>query len=110
VLAIDRAKKTVRVRDLETGDVSAQEYDKLILAPGATPVVPDLSGVRARNVFTLRTADDAERIVAALAGARRAVVVGGGFVGLEVVEQLRRRGLDVALVELASHVLPPLDA
>ncbi len=109
VMSIDRAAKTVDVKDRTTGLTTTEHYDKLILAPGAAPVVPPIPGVAARGVFTLRNLDDADRIASAIPSARRAVVVGGGFIGLEMAEQLRGRGLDVALVELQPHVLPLLD-
>jgi NADPH-dependent 2,4-dienoyl-CoA reductase/sulfur reductase-like enzyme/rhodanese-related sulfurtransferase len=110
VTSIDRTRKTIRVTDAATGRASEEHYDKLILAPGATPVVPPIPGAASRGVFTLRNLDDADRIVAALCGARRAVVVGGGFIGLETAEQLRTRGLDVTLVEREAQVLPVVDA
>ncbi|MGP4052198.1 FAD-dependent oxidoreductase [Streptomyces sp. 2A115] len=108
VVAIDRAARTVRVRDLDGGREYDEPYDRLVLSPGAHPFVPDLPGVeRAR---TLRDVTDVDRIAADLdAGARTAVVVGGGFIGVEAAENLRERGLDVTLVELAGQVLPPLD-
>jgi NADPH-dependent 2,4-dienoyl-CoA reductase/sulfur reductase-like enzyme/rhodanese-related sulfurtransferase len=109
VVAIDRTAKIVSVREHETGRTYEERYDKLILAPGAAPFVPQLPGVQARGVFTLRNLEDADRIAAALPDARRAVVVGGGYIGLEVAEQFRRRGLDVALVELLPQVMPFLD-
>jgi NADPH-dependent 2,4-dienoyl-CoA reductase/sulfur reductase-like enzyme/rhodanese-related sulfurtransferase len=109
VMSIDRAAKTIDVKDRTTGLTATEHYDKLILAPGAAPVVPPIPGVAARGVFTLRNLDDADRIASAMTSARRAVVVGGGFIGLEMAEQLRGRGLDVALVELQAHVLPLLD-
>ena len=83
---IDRAAKTVTVRDLATGREYAERYDKLILAPGAAPLRPDIPGLDLPNVFTLRTLDDTDRIKAAVdAGVRRAVIVGGGFIGLVVL-------------------------
>ncbi|WP_327351273.1 FAD-dependent oxidoreductase [Streptomyces sp. NBC_01304] len=108
VVAIDRAAKTVRVREVKGGREYEETYDKLVLSPGARPFVPELPGIeRAR---TLRDVSDADRIAAELdAGARTAVVVGGGFIGVEVAENLRERGLDVTLVELAGQVLAPLD-
>jgi NADPH-dependent 2,4-dienoyl-CoA reductase/sulfur reductase-like enzyme/rhodanese-related sulfurtransferase len=109
VVSIDRAAKTARVEDLATGTVADEPYDKLVLALGARPILPDLPGVGARGGHVLRDLADADAIVSSLATARRAVVVGAGFVGLEVAEQLRRRGLDVAIVELRAQVLPPLD-
>ncbi len=92
VTAIDRAAKTVTVENHVTGEVYRQHYDKLILAPGANPLTPPLPGLNARGVFTLRNLHDTDRIAAALPQARRAVVVGGGFIGLEVAEQFRARG------------------
>lgn len=109
VLSIDRAAKTIAVKNHLTGEVSTQAYDKLILAPGASPLVPPIPGVSAKGVFTLRNIEDTDAIMAALPQARRAVVVGGGFIGLEVAEQLRHRGLEVALVELQPQVLPMMD-
>jgi NADPH-dependent 2,4-dienoyl-CoA reductase/sulfur reductase-like enzyme/rhodanese-related sulfurtransferase len=95
VVSIDRAARTISVHDLEADRHYEERYD----IPGTT----------ARGVFTLRTLDDADRIAAALTGARRAVVVGGGYVGLETAEQFHRRGLEVALVEMQAQVMPLLD-
>ncbi len=111
VTAIDRARKCVTVKSLDRGAVFEQPYDKLILSPGAAPILPPVKGVHAGNVMTLRNLDDTDRIRAAATreGARRAVVVGAGFIGLELAEQLRALGLKVALVELNTQVLPLLD-
>jgi NADPH-dependent 2,4-dienoyl-CoA reductase/sulfur reductase-like enzyme/rhodanese-related sulfurtransferase len=110
VLAIDRTARSVRVRDLAAGREYDLAYDKLILAPGAAPVRPDIPGVDLPGVFTLRTLGDADRIKAAVDhGARRAVVLGGGFIGLELAENLVRRGMAVTLVERNAQVLTPLD-
>ncbi|WP_419998513.1 FAD-dependent oxidoreductase [Streptomyces boninensis] len=107
-VAVDPAARTVRVREVASGREYEEAYDKLVLSPGATPFVPPLPGVeRAR---TLRDVTDVDRLAADLAaGARSAVVVGGGFIGVEAAENLRERGLDVTLIELADQVLPPLD-
>ena len=106
VTAIDRAAKEVTVADLDAGESYQLGYDKLILAPGADPLVPPLSGVEAEGVFTLRNLEDTDRIAEAMPDAQRAVVVGGGYVGLETAEQFRRKGLEVALVEMQPQVLP----
>lgn len=108
-IAIDRTAKTVTVRDLATGRTFEETYDKLILSPGADPIRPDLPGVDAAGVFTLRNIPDMDRIAAALPDATRAVVVGGGYIGLEVAEQFRHRGLAVTVVEREAQVLPFLD-
>ncbi len=110
-LAIDRSGKLLRVRNRQTGEEFEQAYDKLILAPGAAPIVPPLPGIDAGNVFTLRNLADTDRIHTFLAQRRtgRAVVVGAGFIGLEMVEMLHKRGLKIALVERNPQVLPPLD-
>ncbi|MBG0816669.1 FAD-dependent oxidoreductase [Planomonospora sp. ID82291] len=109
VIGIDAAARTVTVRDLASGAVYAETYDHLVLSPGAAPFVPDVPGVK--RARTLRTVEDLDALVGALAAEpRTAVVVGGGFVGLETAENLRRRGLDVTVVELADQVLAPLDA
>jgi NADPH-dependent 2,4-dienoyl-CoA reductase/sulfur reductase-like enzyme/rhodanese-related sulfurtransferase len=110
VEAIDRAKKAVRVRDLATGREYEEGYDKLILAPGAAPIRPPLPGIDLPGVFTLRDLRDADRIKERLdGGVRRAVIVGAGFIGLELAENLVRRGVATTVVELQDQVLPPLD-
>ena len=109
VTAIDKAARTVTVKNHLTGATSVEAYDKLILAPGASPLVPPLPGARAQGVFTLRNVEDTDRIMAALPQAKKAVVVGGGFIGLEVAEQLHLRGLEVAVVELQPQVLALMD-
>lgn len=94
------------------GQTVTESYDKLILAPGAVPVVPDLPGLAtAPNVSVLRNIPDLDRLMAKLSttGARTVTLVGGGFISLEMAETLRRRGLAVTVVEQATHVLPPLD-
>ncbi|MBI1379075.1 MAG: pyridine nucleotide-disulfide oxidoreductase [Frankiales bacterium] len=111
VVALDRAARTVVVRDLEAGSAYDLSYDALVLATGAEPIVPPLPGLDRPQVRTLRTVPDADVLREMLdAGARRAVVVGAGFIGLETVEAFRHRGLDVTLIELAPQVLPALDA
>lgn len=111
VEAVDRARRVVSVRRVETGEVFELPYDKLILAPGAAPIVPPIEGVGAPNVFTLRNLEDTDRIKTYIDRheVRRAIVAGAGFIGLEMVEQLHRLGIPVSLVELAPQVLPPLD-
>lgn len=109
VIAIDRAAKSVRVRNLQTGSSYEESYDKLILSPGAAPLVPPVPGVDAGGIFTLRNIEDMDRIVAALPGIARAVIVGAGYIGLEMVEQLIRRGVGVTLVELRGQVMPFFD-
>lgn len=115
--AIDRAARTVRVRATGPDGGAAEEdlpYDALVLAPGARPVLPPISGME--RALTLRDVADADALVRAVATAggdggpaRSAVVLGAGFIGVETAENLHRRGLAVTLVELADHVLPPLD-
>jgi len=109
VTAIDRAAKTITVADLDAGKTYTRSYDKLIVAPGADPLVPPIPGKDAAGVFTLRNLEDTDKIAEAMPDARHAVVVGGGYVGLETAEQFRRKGLDVALVEMQAQVMPFLD-
>jgi len=111
VTGIDRANKEVTVHNLVTGVTYRESYDKLILSPGAKPLVPGVSGVNLKGVFALRSMPDMDAIKAFVdAGtARAAVVVGGGFIGLEMVENLMARGLEVTLVEMLDQVLAPLD-
>jgi NADPH-dependent 2,4-dienoyl-CoA reductase/sulfur reductase-like enzyme/rhodanese-related sulfurtransferase len=108
--SIDRAAKTVRARSLVDGRVYDESYDKLILAPGAAPLLPPIPGVDLPGVFTLRNLEDADRVKEfAGRGIQRVVVVGAGFIGLEMVENFTRLGLPTTVVELQDQVLPPLD-
>lgn len=110
-LSIDRAAKAVQVRRLDDGTVYTEAYDKLVLCPGAKAIVPDVPGTELREVYTLRTVEDALRLRARLEerAPRAAVVVGGGFIGLEVAENLVGRGVVVTIVEKAPQVMAPLD-
>ncbi len=109
-VAVDRARKVVQVRHLPDGAQSEIPYDKLILATGAAPLRPPIPGLDTPGIHTLRNLEDTDRIKAQLdAGVKRAVVVGAGFIGLEMVENLVRRGIATTLVELQDQVLPPLD-
>lgn len=111
VVAIDRAARTIRVRDLARGEEYQEHYDKLLLSPGAAPVRPPLPGIDAPGVLTLRNIPDMDRILAALAHNRpeHVTVVGGGFIGLEMMEALHQRGLPVTLLELSDQVMAPVD-
>lgn len=110
VEAIDRTAKQVRIKRLDTGEEYVESYDKLILAPGAAPFKPPIPGLEAPGVFTLRNLDDADRLAEATSTAKRAVIIGAGFIGIEMAENLRHRGLETAVVELADQILPPWDA
>lgn len=110
VLAIDPAGRTVTVRELATGREYRESYDALVLSTGAAPVIPPIPGTGLPPVRVLRTVPDVDVLRDLVdGGARRAVVVGAGFIGLEAAEALRHRGLAVTLVELAGQVLPALD-
>lgn len=108
-VAIDRASKRVQVRDLGTGATQWLPYDKLVLAPGAAPLRPALPGIEDPRILTLRSLQDMDRIKKAAATAQRVTVIGAGFIGLEMAEQLVHLGKDVTLVEMLDQVLPPLD-
>ncbi len=107
---IDRDNKRVQLRYLASGDTAWECYDKLMLAPGASPLRPDIPGIDDKRIFTLRNLQDMDRIVTATAEGMRAVVIGAGFIGLEMSEQLQRKGISVHLVELQQQVFPQLDA
>ncbi len=127
-VGVSPGKKTVDLKDLETGEMTTESYDKLVLSPGAVSVRPPLPGIDLPGIFQLRTVPDArqirewlERGSGLLAGINnysgyqvkrpkvRAVVVGGGFIGLETAENLVHRGFEVTLLEMLDHVLPPID-
>lgn len=112
VVSINRNVRTVTVRSTKNGTDFELQYDKLVLCPGASPLIPDLPGAGAAGVFTLRNIADMDGICAAAAGSvtKKAIVIGAGFIGLEMVEQLERLGFHVSLAELQSQVLPPMDS
>ncbi|WP_017365769.1 FAD-dependent oxidoreductase [Methylococcus capsulatus] len=109
VIGLDRHARRIEVRDLRTGAVRTEPYDALVLATGAQPVRPPLPGIDLPGIHVLRTIPDSRGIKAAVAHAKRVVLVGGGFIGLEMAENLVGLGLEVTLLELADQVLPPLD-
>lgn len=110
VVSIDTAGRKVEVRDLDRDTTSVESFDELLVATGAVPVRPPLPGIDATGVFDLRTIPDAVALDAAVRDARRAVVVGAGYIGLEVAEAFRLRGLEVTVVELADQPMVTLDA
>jgi NADPH-dependent 2,4-dienoyl-CoA reductase/sulfur reductase-like enzyme/rhodanese-related sulfurtransferase len=109
VIGIEREKKEIEVRNLKTGKVYREGYDALVLSTGATPIRPPLEGIDLPGIFVLRTILDSREIRRAVENASHAVVVGGGYVGLEMAENLARRGLSVTIVEMLDQVMPPLD-
>ena len=111
VTKIDRERRVVEGTDLNTGESFSLEYDKLILAPGAYPIIPPIPGIDASNVFVLRNIEDTLMMKRYLDEhqPKRAVVVGAGFIGLEMVEALHDLGLKVTVLEKAPHALPAID-
>ena len=111
VLSIDTAAKTVKVKNRDSGEVFSCNYDKLVLSPGARPIKPPFLGSDDERIFTLRNVEDTFRIKDYLTAKapKRAVVVGGGFIGIEVAENLVRLGIDVTLVEAAPQLMAPFD-
>ena len=125
---ISPEEKTVQLRNVATGEVTTESYDKLVLSPGATPIRPPMPGIDLPGVFKVRTVPDVKEIKEWLEGhdpfssgmhtytgyqtvvpARRAVVVGGGFIGLEMAENLKHLGLEVTLIQRGPHVMGPMD-
>lgn len=111
VTAIDPAAKTVTGKNLATGETFAESYDKLLLSPGAKPLKPPLPGLDSPRLFTLRTVEDTLAIRAFVEEhkPRRAVMAGGGFISLEVAENLAKLGVEVTVVQRLPHLMPPLD-
>ena len=111
VLAIDPAAKTVTVKDLSTGKTFTESYDKLVLSPGAMPTRPPLPGIDSERVFSLRTVEDTLRIhdYVRREKPQSAVLVGGGYIGIEVAENLRELGLDVTIVQRPKQLMNTLD-
>ncbi len=113
-VSISANDKTVQLRNIMTGEVTSESYDKLVLSPGGVSVRPPLPGIDLPGIFHVRTVPDARQINEWLESCShkaktRAVVIGGGFIGLEMVENLVHRGCEVTLVELLDQVLPPVD-
>jgi NADPH-dependent 2,4-dienoyl-CoA reductase/sulfur reductase-like enzyme/rhodanese-related sulfurtransferase len=107
-LSINRANKTIAVRNLVTGEEYELNYDKLVLSPGASPIRPNFPG--SERAMTLRTVEDVERIALAVTDKpKSAVVIGGGFIGVEIAENLIHKGIATSIVEAAPQVLAPLD-
>ncbi|MDD2437891.1 MAG: FAD-dependent oxidoreductase, partial [Massilibacteroides sp.] len=111
VLSIDPTTKGVFVRNLVTGEEYLENYDKLILSPGAAPAKPPIKGINQDKIFSLRTVPDTDRIKEYVCSRnpRKALVIGAGFIGLEMVENLRELNIEVTLVEKANQVMAPLD-
>lgn len=107
---IDTSAKTVHIRN-GNGEASTVKYDKLLLSPGASPVVPPLPGINSKGIFTLRNVTDTDEIKAYIdeRSPRNAVIIGAGFIGLEMAENLHSAGLEVAVVEMADQVMAPID-
>lgn len=110
-IEIEKEKKIVKVKVLDTGEEKEFKYDKLVIATGASPFVPPIEGKDLKGVFTLRKVEDALGIrdLVDSGEIKNAVVVGGGFIGLETAENLSEKGINVSLVELAPHILPGFD-
>ena len=111
VTGIDTAAKTVAVKNLNSGEVFTERYDKLLLSPGAKPTLPPLAGVEGERIFTLRTVEDTFRIreFVEKCAPKSVVLAGGGFIGLEMAENLREMGLNVTIVQRPRQVMAPLD-
>jgi NADPH-dependent 2,4-dienoyl-CoA reductase/sulfur reductase-like enzyme/rhodanese-related sulfurtransferase/TusA-related sulfurtransferase len=111
VTAVHPDRKAITVNSKDRGQYE-ETYDYLILSPGAKPIRPNLPGINSSRIFTLRNVPDTDRIKAFVdrENSRQAVVVGGGFIGVEIAENLKERGLEVSITEAAPHILPPFDS
>lgn len=110
-VSINRKTKTVKIRDLRTNQEYEESYDKLVLSPGAYPIKPPIEGIDNKKIFTVRNLNDADKIKKYISenNVKSAVVIGGGFIGIEMAENLKHKGLAVSLVELAPQILAPVD-
>jgi len=108
---INSAKKSLEIKNLATGEIYTERYGKLILSPGAEAVMPAISGIASDKIFTLRTIPDTDRIKAYVDSVRpkRALIVGAGYIGVEMAENLQRRGIAITMVEAANQVIPSFD-
>ncbi|MDI9505731.1 MAG: FAD-dependent oxidoreductase [Bacillota bacterium] len=110
-VSIDRAEKTVSVKNLATGELYRESYDTLVLSTGSSPLRPPIPGIDSPRIKTLWTVPDTDDIRALVrgGGVRKAAVIGGGFIGLEMAENLRHAGLEVSVIEMLDQVMAPLD-
>lgn len=111
VISIDRKLKEIEVKNLQNGEVYKETYDKLILSPGAAPIVPPIPGLEQVNIFTVRNVVDIDRLHQYVSSIheKEIVVIGGGFIGIEVAENLREAGYQVTLIEAMNQILRPFD-
>ena len=111
VLVIDRENSRIQVKDLKTGETSHEPYDALVLSPGASPIKPQMPGIDLPGIFSLRTIPDSRQIKAWITRhkAQKAVIVGGGYIGMEMTENLLKLGLAVTIVEMQNQVMPLMD-
>ncbi len=111
VISIDRQSKKVTVKKAEDGSIYEESYDKLILSPGAEPIRPALPGFDGKKVFTLRNIPDTYAIkeFCDKNAPKSAVIIGGGYIGIETAENLHKLGIKITIVELTNHIIPPVD-
>lgn len=108
---INPEENTITIKNLKNEESYTEKYDNLILSPGAEPIIPNIKGMESANVFTLRNIPDTLKIKNYIDTEKpeSAVVIGGGYIGVEMAENLAKAGLDVSIVELADHLIAPLD-
>ncbi len=111
VTHIDRQKKEVEVKNLKTSEIYTESYDYLILSPGAKPIIPDIQGIDLLNVFSVRNLVDTDNIKKFIetSSPKRALLIGGGFINLEIAENIKEKGIEVTIVEMTDQIMAPLD-
>ncbi len=111
VLRVDPEKKEIDVENTATGQTTREAYDTLVISPGSAPVFPPLEGINLPGIFTVKTIPDTRKIMDWIEdrNAKKTAVIGGGFIGLEMAENLKKRGLSVSIVEMQKHVMPAID-
>ena len=109
LLSINPSNKTIKVLDLENNREFQDHYDKLVLATGAKPFVPDIENINLKNIYTLRTIQDGIKIREQMLKSKNAIIIGGGYIGIELLESFNRNGLEVKLIEFAEHIMPLFD-
>ena len=110
-IEIDKENKTVLIKNIETGVIYKENYDKLVLSPGAKPIKPNIEGINNDKIFTLRNIPDTYKIKEYINNnnVKSAVIVGGGYIGIEMAENLFKLGIDITVVELGDHLIGPID-
>ena len=106
---INPSTKTIQIQNIETDEIFEDTYDKLVLATGASPIIPNINGIDLKNIFTLRTIENGLEIKQAMQNAKNAIIIGGGYIGIELLESFTRNNIKTTLIEASPHIMSLFD-